>query len=82
MIGSIILGAVIGWAASKLMRTKSGMFLNVILGIAGSAVGNFLASCVGISATNSIGGLLIGVAGACVLILGFRWLTGKKGGKD
>lgn len=79
MLVTIIMGALIGWAASKLMRTKSGMFLNVILGIAGSAVGNFLASCIGISATNSIGGLLIGVAGACVVILGVRWLTGKKG---
>ena len=79
MIGSIVLGALVGWVAGKLMRAKISMFLCVILGIAGSAVGNFLASCIGISATNSIGGLLIGIAGACVVILGVRWLMGKKG---
>ena len=82
MISSIVLGAVIGWVASKLMRAKSSMFVNVILGIAGSAVGNLLAGFIGISATNSIGGLLIGIAGACVVIFGCRWIAGKTDKKE
>ena len=40
MIISIILGALIGWIASKLMGTKGGLIRNLILGVVGSAVGN------------------------------------------
>ena len=39
-----------------------------------SAVGNFLAGAIGIAARNSIGAILIGVGGACVVILLCRWL--------
>ena len=46
----------------------------LILGVAGSAVGNFLAGAIGIAARNSIGAILIGVGGACVVILLCRWL--------
>lgn len=74
MIISIIIGALIGWIASKLMGTKGGLIRNLILGVIGSAVGNWLADTVGIAAHNSIGAILIGVGGACVVILICRWL--------
>lgn len=74
MIWSLILGAIIGWIAGKLMHTKGGVLRNIILGVVGSAVGNWLAGTVGLGATNSIGAVLIGVAGACVVILVCRWL--------
>lgn len=74
MIWSLILGAIIGWIAGKLMHTKGGALRNIILGVVGSAVGNWLAGSVGLGATNSIGAILIGVAGACVVILVCRWL--------
>lgn len=77
MIWSLILGAIIGWIAGKLMHTKGGILRNIILGIAGSAVGNWLAGTIGLGATNSIGAILIGVAGACVVILVCRWLFKK-----
>ena len=70
MIISIILGALIGWIASKLMGTKGGLIRNLILGVVGSAVGNWL----GLAATGSVGAILIGVGGACVVILICRWL--------
>ena len=74
MIISIILGALIGWIASKLMGTKGGLIRDLILGIVGSAVGNWLAGCIGLAATGSVGAILIGVGGACVVILICRWL--------
>ena len=74
MIISIILGALIGWIASKLMGTKGGLIRNLILGIVGSAVGNWLAGCIGLAATGSVGAILISVGGACVVILICRWL--------
>lgn len=43
MIYSLILGALIGWIASKLMGSRGGLIRNLILGVVGSAVGNWLA---------------------------------------
>ena len=74
MLISIILGGIIGWIAGKLMHTRGGIIRNIILGIVGSAVGNFLADTVGLGATNSIGAILIGIGGACVVILLCRWI--------
>ena len=74
MIWNIIiwlaLGALAGWIASKIMGTKSGLLCNIILGIVGSILGGFIAGLIGISAkTTSIGGILIAVAGACLVII-------------
>ena len=74
MIGALIMGALTGWIAGKLMHSRGGILRNVILGIVGSAVGSWLAGTVGIAATGTIGSILIGVAGSCVLILVCRWL--------
>ena len=74
MIYSILVGALIGWIASRLMGGKKGLMRYLILGVAGSAVGKFLAGAIGIAARNSIGAILIGVGGACVVILLCRWL--------
>jgi len=77
MLISLLLGALMGWLAGKLMGSKGGFIRNIILGLAGSAVGNYLATSLGVGATNSVGSLLIGVGGACLLILVGRWLFGK-----
>lgn len=74
MIISLILGALTGWIAGQLMHSKGGILRNILLGIVGSAVGNFLAGTIGLAATGWIGSMIIGVAGACVVILLARWL--------
>ena len=74
MIWSIIVGGLIGWLAGKLMNSKGGLLRNIILGIVGSGVGNWLAGAIGLVARNSLGSFLIGVGGACVVILVCRWL--------
>ena len=74
MIYSLILGALIGWIASKLMGSRGGLIRNLILGVVGSAVGNWLAGAIGIAATGSVGAILIGVGWPCVVILVARWL--------
>lgn len=74
MLVSIILGGIIGWIAGKLMHSRGGIIRNIILGIVGSSVGNYLAGAIGLGATNSVGAILIGIGGACVVILLCRWL--------
>ncbi len=75
-IVTILVGALIGWLASRLMKTdqQQGAIANVVIGIVGSLLGNWLfGNVLGIgSATDagtfSIWGILWGVVGASVLI--------------
>lgn len=79
-IGWLFIGALIGWVASKIMRGKGGLIRNIIVGIAGSVVGGWLAEYAGIGSGNvwSIGGFLIAVGGACVLIILSRLILGRR----
>ncbi len=72
---SVCVGALVGWLAGILMNSKNGFWINALLGIAGSVVGRFLAALIGIHANKiSIGGILISVAGACLVIWAVRKL--------
>jgi uncharacterized membrane protein YeaQ/YmgE (transglycosylase-associated protein family) len=70
----IIVGGIIGWLASIVMRTnaRQGMLLNIVVGIVGSLAGWFLSPLFGISTINqgdfSLPSLLISFAGAVILL--------------
>ncbi|HKW95451.1 MAG TPA: GlsB/YeaQ/YmgE family stress response membrane protein [Methylomirabilota bacterium] len=70
LIISIIVGGVIGWLASLIMKTDAqmGVVANVIVGIVGSVLGGFIAGVIGIAAFGSIGGFVISLVGAVILI--------------
>lgn len=73
----IIVGAIIGWLASLVMRTdaEQGLLWNIIIGIVGSLLGKWLfADLLGIGSAATAGtltfaGVLWGIAGAIILIL-------------
>ena len=74
-IFTIIIGGVLGWLASKVMRTdaQQGILLNIVVGVVGAALAGFLISpLLGIPTINganfSIGGLLIFFLGALILL--------------
>lgn len=72
-IAAIIVGALAGWIAEKIMKANHGLLTNIILGIAGALVLNFLLmAIVGSTLGGWIGQLIIGVIGACLLIGGYR----------
>lgn len=71
----IILGGVIGWIASLIMRTdaQQGLFLNIVVGIVGAFVaGMFLTPLLGGATINqndfSMVGLLMSLLGAIILL--------------
>ena len=71
----IIVGGIIGWLASIVMRTnaRQGMLLNIVVGIVGSLIaGWFLSPLFGISTINqgdfSLPSLLISFVGAVILL--------------
>ena len=67
---TLVIGGVIGWLASLVMKTDAQMGLlgNIVIGIIGSALGFWLAGALGLGATSKLGGYLVAVAGAAVLI--------------
>ena len=68
---TIIVGGVIGWLASMLMKTnrQMGILANIIVGIVGSALGGLIFGLFGLYAGNTIGQIVVGIAGAAILIL-------------
>jgi uncharacterized membrane protein YeaQ/YmgE (transglycosylase-associated protein family) len=70
----LVVGGLIGWAASTLMRTREGILLNVVVGIVGAALGGwFLSPLAGVSTINqnnfSAPSLLVSFLGAVILLL-------------
>ncbi|MGF7157402.1 GlsB/YeaQ/YmgE family stress response membrane protein [Bartonella heixiaziensis] len=67
-IAAIIIGGLAGWAAKYLMKSQTGIFLNIILGIIGAALASFLFGLLGVSFAGWFGYLVSGFIGACILI--------------
>lgn len=76
LIIAIIMGGIIGWVASLIMKVDSQMGIvgNIIVGIVGSALGSFLAGAIGLEAYGTVARLAVGVAGAVLLIVILRAL--------
>ena len=70
LIITIVVGGIIGWLASRVMKTSAqmGILANVIVGIIGSSLGFWLAGLLGLAAYGSIARWIVAVAGAAVLI--------------
>jgi uncharacterized membrane protein YeaQ/YmgE (transglycosylase-associated protein family) len=70
LIVTLIIGGVIGWLASLIMKTgaQMGIIANIVVGIIGAGLGFWLAGALGIVAVGSVGAWIISVIGAVVLI--------------
>jgi uncharacterized membrane protein YeaQ/YmgE (transglycosylase-associated protein family) len=71
----IVVGGLLGWVASMIMRTdaQQGMFLNIVVGIVGALLGGWLlAPLFGTGTINqndfSLSSLLVSLLGAVVLL--------------
>lgn len=69
---SIIIGALVGWGAGKIMKSSHGLLVNILLGFAGSIVGNFVAEKLSITSGSMAGNIVISLAGACLVLFVFR----------
>jgi len=73
---AIIVGGIVGWIASILMKTNAQMGIvgNVLIGIIGSALGYWLAGLLGLAPSGGFLRFLVGIAGAVLLIFILRAL--------
>lgn len=69
----LVVGGLVGWAASAIMRSREGILLNVVVGIIGAAVGGWLLTpLLGGSTINqgnfSGASLLVSLLGSVILL--------------
>lgn len=68
-IGAIIIGAIAGWLAEKIMKSDMGLLMNIVLGIIGAVVLNAILSVVGVNlGAGALRFFIAGLIGACLLI--------------
>jgi uncharacterized membrane protein YeaQ/YmgE (transglycosylase-associated protein family) len=67
---TIILGGIVGWIASIVMKTNAqmGLVANILVGIAGSALGFWIAGMLGLGAEGAILRFVVALGGAALLI--------------
>ena len=70
LIGFVILGAIAGWLAGKIMSGHGyGIIWDIVLGIVGSFVGGLVFSLIfGTQPTGLIISFIVALIGACVLV--------------
>lgn len=69
LIFTLVIGAVAGWLAGKIMKGKGfGILGNIVVGIVGAMVGGFLFGLLGVSAGGMAGSLVTATIGAIVLL--------------
>ncbi len=77
LIISLIIGGIVGWLASIVMKTNAqmGLIANVLVGVVGSLLGFWIAGLLGIAPTGGILRFVVALAGAVLLI----FILGKLG---
>ncbi|ASY62749.1 hypothetical protein SJ05684_c12940 [Sinorhizobium sojae CCBAU 05684] len=76
LLAAIIIGGLAGWLAERFMNSQMGLIANIVLGIIGALVLNFILAALGIAYTGWVAYLIIGFIGACLLIAAGRAVRG------
>ena len=80
-LGWLVIGALIGWVASKIMNTdgQQGIILNIVVGIVGGLLGGFLLGLLGLGGSGGlIASFLTALVGACILLWIVGMVTGSR----
>ena len=74
---SLIVGGIVGWLASIVMKTNAqmGIIANILVGIVGSSLGYWIAGLLGFAAVGGIARFIVAFGGAVLLI----FILGKLG---
>jgi uncharacterized membrane protein YeaQ/YmgE (transglycosylase-associated protein family) len=79
MILGICVGIFAGFLAGKIMNGAGyGIFMDLLLGIAGAIVGNIVLGMIGLNASGLIGGIIVSTFGAVLLIWIVRWFKSSR----
>ncbi len=74
----LIVGAIAGFIADKLIKNTYGLVGDLLIGIAGSFIGGWIFSLLGLKTTSLIGQIIAALVGAVVLLLVINHFKTKK----
>jgi uncharacterized membrane protein YeaQ/YmgE (transglycosylase-associated protein family) len=76
LVMTLVIGGIVGWLASVLMRSDGqvGILASVVLGVAGSFLGNAIARGLGVAPQGVLAGWIVAILGAALLIALLRAL--------
>lgn len=77
LLGSIVVGLVAGWVATRLTRSEHGLSTNLFLGVLGAVAMGWLARRVNFTLDGLLENLIGAVVGAIGLITIYQSLTKK-----
>ena len=74
---AIILGAIAGWIAEKIMKSNMGLLMNIVVGIIGAFIGGWILSLLGgdLEGSNLVVSFLTALVGACLLLFVVKAVT-------
>jgi uncharacterized membrane protein YeaQ/YmgE (transglycosylase-associated protein family) len=76
----VVLGLIVGALAKWIMPgdDPGGIFITILIGIAGALLGGFLSTALGIGAVTGVnlGSVVIAVIGSLILLFGYRRIKG------
>ncbi|CAN7277312.1 GlsB/YeaQ/YmgE family stress response membrane protein [Rhizobium rhizogenes] len=69
-IAAIVIGGLAGWFAEMIMKSDTGIIMNIVLGIVGALVASWLFGILGLTLPFNalVNYLITGFIGACILI--------------
>ncbi len=70
LIITLVIGGIVGWLASILMKTNAqmGLVANILVGIVGSVLGGWLFGVLGLGLAGTLGSWIVSIIGAVALI--------------
>jgi uncharacterized membrane protein YeaQ/YmgE (transglycosylase-associated protein family) len=72
----ILVGAVAGWLASKVMRMETNPLVNILLGVAGSMLGDYVLGLTNFSlGLGLLGDVIVAFVGAISLLLVYKLVS-------
>jgi uncharacterized membrane protein YeaQ/YmgE (transglycosylase-associated protein family) len=80
IIWALLIGLVVGALAKLVMPGKDpgGVIITIAIGIVGSVIAHYVGTAAGWYAPNEPAGLLASIAGAVVLLAGYRMVVGRR----
>jgi uncharacterized membrane protein YeaQ/YmgE (transglycosylase-associated protein family) len=74
----LLIGILAGWVAEKVTASNHGIFTNMLVGIAGSFIGNALASVLNIAVFGFWQTLVSAIVGAVLLLFVWRAVSARR----
>jgi len=75
----LIAGLIAGWLTGKLMHGRGyGVFADIILGLIGAVIGQWLFGLLGVEASGGIGFIAMAVVGAVILVGAIHLIRGDR----